>query len=412
MPRKTPVFRCPTCLTVDISRSDLGNKCPCCNNYIPADLEPSYYKNDFEKDLAGSQVKQKPSVARLASGKKVKSAIYRCPSCLSTKVSVSDLGNVCPSCYGSLPSDLKPAYYGKLNAFKNPYRSTKFAQPTIVTIFVLLALGALGYLAVDRSSQKELIGGSKTSPILKPTLPGISRISFEQITNCFQLLQYLQQEGWEMQYLTNGNYWESLGKVIGIINIDSLALNITKTASRNQFIEIFSLVETQCRKSERDLISSRTPDLRYSEFVQMLAEDNSIRSVSIYTVLGSADISLGDGSRKIVTLAPDKDLTGLLKRSGVNYSIQDLPQEVTAFNQCVASLRSDLIAQDPYALKQTSKLVQATLLQADNLPSNPKICSYILPSQYLTKAIVGSYGQFNAKVTKLTDGTIVFTPSR
>ena len=43
--------------------------------------------------------------------------VYRCPSCMSIKISRKDLGGKCPRCFAKLPSDLKPSYRTKENAF-------------------------------------------------------------------------------------------------------------------------------------------------------------------------------------------------------------------------------------------------------------------------------------------------------
>ena len=111
------IYRCPSCMSIRISKEDLGGKCPRCFEKLPSDLRPSYRVK--ENALGGRRAKadfeipEKKEVRQAQKGREV----YRCPSCMSIKISREDLGGKCPQCFEKLPSDLAPSYRVKENAF-------------------------------------------------------------------------------------------------------------------------------------------------------------------------------------------------------------------------------------------------------------------------------------------------------
>ena len=93
------IYRCPSCLSIKITKKDLGFRCPQCLEKLPADLEPSYR----EKENAFGR--QRPRTSAEVSARKEATPparrILRCSSCGSqrTKMDPANAGKLlCAKC--------------------------------------------------------------------------------------------------------------------------------------------------------------------------------------------------------------------------------------------------------------------------------------------------------------------------
>lgn len=90
--------------------------------------------------------------------------VYRCPYCLTTKISKVDLGGQCPGCFKDLPKDLQPIYEEKESAFRGTRSIGKISKPQAVAGLILIIV-ALGYFtSLDRSNNSSYTSNGQKNP--------------------------------------------------------------------------------------------------------------------------------------------------------------------------------------------------------------------------------------------------------
>lgn len=353
--------------------------------------------------------------------------VYRCPHCLSIKVSSQDLGNKCPSCFKQIQSDLKPSYYeadrtfGRLKQLRlRPEKKNRLIKPVLAGIVAIATVTA--YLDSSRNSDSSADHIADTLAPLGALFH--KRISFEDISDCFIMLEYLQQEGWNMyQYNPFTKNWEVLGSVTNVSTRSELATSLT-----TRFQKVFSAqdinpsdIGIDCSVHQDDTfehkaISLHPKSIRYSDFVKDL-EDGKIATVYISADRGTALATYKDSQSFIVNLAKDPNLLHILETSGSTFEVEPYKDPVSRCREANAKRIGLFFSGN----KEEFNSVKNHMLYLSKLSpwmdkfsqdQNPKTCSFNLPSRYLSKGVSSnSFYGFLAKVSKMTDGSIEFSSS-
>lgn len=338
--------------------------------------------------------------------------IYRCPHCLSIKISQDDLGQNCPQCNTLLPPDLKPSYHSRDNSFRKHNSSNKLKPKYIIGCLLLAGLLAWSYTKSTQNGNLKPLDisriGSKAVSGLGDLNP-VARLDFDDITNCFQMLRYIQQSGLEISSLQtseSGWVWVSLGKIINISSSDKFYSDIAKTHRFQPYFYDDAYMATRCNQAAKEDEKLRYQG--YSEFISRV-ENNQIKKVIIYKNRGTAITTSTNGEVFRTNLAPDKDLLRLLQKHSVEYFLAD--SYLSHKDECNGTIRGRFYSGDPHEIAVYAEYLKRNEAGQIIANSNPKKCSFSLPSEYIEKGIAGSSVLTNTSVTltKYTNGQVTLT---
>ena len=353
-----------------------------------------------------------------------KKPIYRCPHCLSIKVEQKHFGHECPSCFKQIPVGLTPEYYvtnGKTNSFSK-IKSTLGKRPAFVKVAIALILATAGitaYLDSSKNPQRDL------SRIAEGIIPLGSifqkRLEFEDISNCFDMLKYLQQEGWSMYTYIPFSNWQDIGSVVNVSSRSELATSLAnriKTDSNTQNIDP-SALGIDC--SESDIYKEKTSlakPIAYDDFRKDL-ENKKISHVEITPDRQVALATYLDSKSFMVNLNPERGLLRILENSGASFEVM---KTVDPIKSCLNANRVKIGLFFSGNEKEFNRIVN-TLLYVGTPPwgppwfnkftqeENPKSCGFNLPAKYLSQGVSSNSYGFFAKISKLTDGSVQFSSS-
>lgn len=359
--------------------------------------------------------------------------VYRCPHCLSVKVSSQDLGNKCPSCFKQIPYNLKPSYYEAIRIFSQLKQSIlKTANKAKRIKFALAVIAAIAAITAYLDSSSN----SNSSPDhIANTLAPLGalfqkRISFDDISDCFVMLGYIQQEGWNMYTIRAfGNHnWEDVGPITNVSTRAELATSLTIRLQKNFSTQDINPVDIgiDCSDiySEYEAYpfphksnSLRPKSIRYSDFVKDL-KDRKIANVTFNPARTMALALYKDSQSFMVNYTADKNLLNILTQSGT--SIEIIP--TTSYDKPLAMCREAnakriglFFSGNQEAFKSAKNYMlylskEPPWMDKFSQDENPKSCGFSLPSKYLSKGVSSNnyYGIF-AKVSKMTDGSIEFS---
>lgn len=363
-----------------------------------------------------------------------KKPTYRCPHCLSIKVEQKHFGHECPSCFKQIPVGLTPEYYvtnGKTSSF-GKVKSALGKRPSFVKVAIALILATASITAYLDSSKNPYRDLSRIAEGIIP-LGAIfqKRLEFEDITNCFDMLKYLQQEGWSMYtYRAFGNNnGEDTGPITNVSTRAELATSLTIRLQKNFSTQDINPVDIgiDCSDiySEYEAYpfphksnSLRPKSIRYSDFVKDL-KDREIVNVTIAADRSKALALYKDSQSFIVNLTADRDLLHILTQSGT--SIKVIP--TTSYDKPLAMCREAnakriglFFSGNQEAFKSAKNYMlylskEPPWMNKFSQDENPKYCGFSLPSMYLSKGVSSNSYSFFAKISKLTDGSVEFSSS-
>ena len=333
------IYRCPSCLSIKITKKDLGFRCPQCFEKLPADLEPSY--REKENAFGRQRPRTSPEVsARKEANSKTKSEArsnkLRCAVCGSrrTKIDPINAGRlVCARCRSRqlefTAGPISDSIEGDAEFLK------RMGAVMAISLITMLAI-IIPAKNQHRNPTNRADSNSRPEQFLTPTRTR----RFKDIKSIYDYLSYISESEWDIQsYDELRNEWTNNGRV-----------RKEFTSSPGTFIQKLS-----------SIILSECSNLSPGENIRW----QLIQIVDLKRVPESDQESLDHWKLSTEQICQNTDLT--LR----NYFIDD---DITRYY--------------------------------DN--QNPIKSTISLPSEFFSSAISGSWVTFTSSLTHRTDGSVSF----